>query len=181
MLFVLNHRVIIRGILFYFGVSIENSSSFLRILDKKEKLSKEKFQEELDFYLPKDRKKEFEEFLTKKSSIIFEELEIIAQFIRQKDSDFHLLFCNALLELKSIAKILQNTIGDKKFVLDLSIVRGLEYYTGIIFETTLLDYKELGSICSGGRYDNLASYFWETKITGGWIFYWYFSFISSSL
>ena len=46
------------------------------------------------------------------------------------------------------------------------MVRGLEYYTGTIYETTLVDYPELGSICSGGRYDDLASYFTDTRLPG---------------
>ena len=50
--------------------------------------------------------------------------------------------------------------------MDLSVVRGLDYYTGTIYETTLLGYPELGSICSGGRYDDLASHFTDTKLPG---------------
>jgi histidyl-tRNA synthetase len=46
------------------------------------------------------------------------------------------------------------------------VVRGLDYYTGTIYETTLVDYPELGSICSGGRYDDLASYFTDTRLPG---------------
>jgi histidyl-tRNA synthetase len=49
---------------------------------------------------------------------------------------------------------------------DLGVVRGLDYYTGTIYETTLVNYPELGSICSGGRYDDLASYFTDTKLPG---------------
>jgi histidyl-tRNA synthetase len=48
----------------------------------------------------------------------------------------------------------------------LAVVRGLDYYTGTIYETTLNSYPELGSICSGGRYDDLASYFTDTKLPG---------------
>jgi histidyl-tRNA synthetase len=49
---------------------------------------------------------------------------------------------------------------------DLGVVRGLDYYTGTIYETTLSEYPELGSICSGGRYDDLASYFTDTRLPG---------------
>jgi histidyl-tRNA synthetase len=52
------------------------------------------------------------------------------------------------------------------FAVDLSVVRGLDYYTGTIYETQLVDFPELGSICSGGRYDDLASYFTDTKLPG---------------
>src|SRR5438128_12524417 len=55
---------------------------------------------------------------------------------------------------------------DSAFAVDLSLVRDLDYYTGTIYETTLNSYPELGSICSGGRYDDLASYFTDTKLPG---------------
>ena len=62
--------------------------------------------------------------------------------------------------------IRQFGVPDSHFAMDLSVVRGLDYYTGTIYETTLLAYPELGSICSGGRYDDLASYFTDTKLPG---------------
>jgi histidyl-tRNA synthetase len=57
-------------------------------------------------------------------------------------------------------------VPDAAFGIDLSVVRGLDYYTGTIYETTLVRYPELGSICSGGRYDDLASYFTDTRLPG---------------
>jgi histidyl-tRNA synthetase len=57
-------------------------------------------------------------------------------------------------------------VPDSAFDVDLKVVRGLDYYTGTIYETTLTDYPELGSICSGGRYDDLASYFTDTRLPG---------------
>jgi len=57
-------------------------------------------------------------------------------------------------------------VPDSAFRVDLGVVRGLDYYTGTIYETTLLDHPDLGSICSGGRYDDLASYFTATKLPG---------------
>jgi histidyl-tRNA synthetase len=57
-------------------------------------------------------------------------------------------------------------VPDAAFGVDLGVVRGLDYYTGTIYETTLLEHPDLGSICSGGRYDDLASYFTETKLPG---------------
>ena len=57
-------------------------------------------------------------------------------------------------------------IAEERIRLDLSICRGLDYYTGTIYETTLAAYPELGSICSGGRYDDLASYFTDTRLPG---------------
>src|SRR5437879_9470206 len=57
-------------------------------------------------------------------------------------------------------------VPESAFCIDLAVVRGLDYYTGTIYETTLNSYPELGSICSGGRYDDLASYFTDTKLPG---------------
>ena len=50
--------------------------------------------------------------------------------------------------------------------MDLTIARGLDYYTGTVYETTMLDHPEIGSICSGGRYDNLAEYYTEKQLPG---------------
>ena len=50
--------------------------------------------------------------------------------------------------------------------MDLTIARGLDYYTGTVYETTLLDHPEIGSVCSGGRYDNLAEYYTDRQLPG---------------
>jgi histidyl-tRNA synthetase len=72
-----------------------------------------------------------------------------------------------LAELGSIVgAIRQFGVPDTAFSVDLSVVRGLDYYTGTIYETTLAKYPEIGSICSGGRYDDLASYFTSTRLPG---------------
>ena len=72
-----------------------------------------------------------------------------------------------LAELRSIVTaIRQFGVPDTAFAVDLGVVRGLDYYTGTIYETTLVSAPELGSICSGGRYDDLASYFTDTRLPG---------------
>jgi histidyl-tRNA synthetase len=65
-----------------------------------------------------------------------------------------------------VQAIRQFGVPESAFSVDLGVVRGLDYYTGTIYETTLTDHPELGSICSGGRYDDLASYFTDTKLPG---------------
>ncbi len=50
-------------------------------------------------------------------------------------------------------------VPEENFAVDLTIARGLDYYTGTVYQTTLLDHPEIGSVCSGGRYDNLAEYY----------------------
>ena len=54
----------------------------------------------------------------------------------------------------------------QNFAVDLTIARGLDYYTGTVYETTLLDHPEIGSVCSGGRYDNLAEYYTDKQLPG---------------
>ena len=65
-----------------------------------------------------------------------------------------------------VAAIRQFEVPESACGVDLGVVRGLDYYTGTIYETTLLDHPELGSICSGGRYDDLAGYFTNTRLPG---------------
>ena len=57
-------------------------------------------------------------------------------------------------------------VPEANFAVDLTIARGLDYYTGTVYETTLLDHPEIGSVCSGGRYDNLAGYYIEKQLPG---------------
>jgi histidyl-tRNA synthetase len=72
-----------------------------------------------------------------------------------------------LQELRRIVEAIRLFgVPDSAFAVDLGVVRGLDYYTGTIYETTLAAYPELGSICSGGRYDDLASYFTDTRLPG---------------
>lgn len=57
-------------------------------------------------------------------------------------------------------------VPEENFAVDLTIARGLDYYTGTVYETTLLDHPEIGSVCSGGRYDNLAEYYTDRPLPG---------------
>lgn len=70
-----------------------------------------------------------------------------------------------MAELKEVTDILEAK-GTGNFVIDFMIIRGLDYYTGTVFETMLEDYREIGSIASGGRYENLASNFTDMKFPG---------------
>lgn len=72
-----------------------------------------------------------------------------------------------IAELRQVTSLLPAFgVPDDKWQLDLTIARGLDYYTGTVYETTLLDYPEVGSVCSGGRYDNLAEYYTDKKLPG---------------
>lgn len=77
------------------------------------------------------------------------------------------LFTQGLNELEKIKKLLQaGGLKPTDFVFNMSIVRGLDYYTGMVFETILTNHKTLGSIASGGRYDNLVSQYRKEAIPG---------------
>ena len=79
----------------------------------------------------------------------------------------HPLFDEGLDELTTVARYLSAFgVPQDHFKVDLTIARGLDYYTGTVYETTMLDHPEIGSICSGGRYDNLAEYYTEKKLPG---------------
>ena len=77
------------------------------------------------------------------------------------------IFDTGLSELKAVtANLAAFGVPESNFAVDLTIARGLDYYTGTVYETTLLDHPEIGSVCSGGRYDNLAGYYTERKLPG---------------
>ena len=77
------------------------------------------------------------------------------------------LFDAGLQELKAVtANLAAFGVPESNFAVDLTIARGLDYYTGTVYETTLLDHPEIGSVCSGGRYDDLAGYYTEKQLPG---------------
>jgi len=76
-------------------------------------------------------------------------------------------FDQGLEELKTVARYLSDFgVPAENFAVDLTIARGLDYYTGTVYETVLLDHPEIGSVCSGGRYDNLAEYYTDKQLPG---------------
>ena len=77
------------------------------------------------------------------------------------------LFDLGLEELKTVVRYLAAFgVPEENFAVDLTIARGLDYYTGTVYETTLIDHPEIGSVCSGGRYDNLAEYYTDKQLPG---------------
>ncbi len=77
------------------------------------------------------------------------------------------MFVEGLAELEQVVKYIRVFgVPDTHFKIDLTIARGLDYYTGTVYETFLNDYKKIGSVCSGGRYENLAGYYTDQKLPG---------------
>lgn len=89
-------------------------------------------------------------------------LEALAQYQGRDET-----FDQGLAELRAVVRYLsQFGVPEENFAVDLTIARGLDYYTGTVYETTLLDHPEIGSVCSGGRYDNLAGFYTDRQLPG---------------
>jgi histidyl-tRNA synthetase len=70
-------------------------------------------------------------------------------------------------ELRQVVEMLKDLgVPESDYAVNFSIARGLDYYTGTVYETTLDDYPQIGSICSGGRYENLAGHYSKSKLPG---------------
>ena len=156
----INNRKVLKGLLQEHRVPEGEAASVLRILDKTEKEDVAKIRADLQ-----------QEGLSRAAASELYELISTRRDTEQTISVLEKMKNEACAqgveELRSIVvAIRQFGVPDSAFVIDLGVVRGLDYYTGTIYETTLLDYPELGSICSGGRYDDLASYFTDTRLPG---------------
>ena len=156
----INNRKVLKGLLQEFGVPEDKSAGVLRILDKLEKEEGAKIREDLAREgMPATAAARVCELLSTKRTTD----ETLAALAEIKGE----LATQGREELQSIVTaIRQFGVPDSAFAVDLGIVRGLDYYTGTIYETALAGSPELGSICSGGRYDDLASYFTDTKLPG---------------
>ena len=157
----INNRKILNGLFEYINQK-DNSTEILRIIDKIEKIGKDAVIEELE-----------------KIQVSKEAIEKIINFIEIEGTTDEKLnklqelninnetFKLGLDELKNVVYYIRMFgVPDKNFKVDLTIARGLDYYTGTVYETFLNNYRELGSICSGGRYENLAEYYTDKKLPG---------------
>ncbi|WP_066507616.1 histidine--tRNA ligase [Abyssisolibacter fermentans] len=156
----INNRKVLNGI--FEEYNIENKVDVLRIIDKLEKIGQEKVEKELiDLGLTEDTVKKLLTFIMIKGT----NNEIIGKLkaLNVQDS----MFCEGLYELGEVVKHIKAFgVPEDNFTIDLTIARGLDYYTGTVYETFLNDYPKIGSVCSGGRYDNLAEYYTKSKLPG---------------
>ncbi len=157
----INNRKVLNGFFEELGLN-ENAKDILRIIDKLEKIGKEAVIEEF-----------------KKLEIAKDNIDRIIEFIAIKGSNDYVLdsleklnvendtFKVGINELKEVVEgIRMFKVPDNNFSIDLTIARGLDYYTGTVYETILNDYPQIGSVCSGGRYDNLAEFYTNKKLPG---------------
>lgn len=157
----INNRKILNGIFDEIG-STDKSTDILRIIDKIEKIGAEKVEEELTEL--GIAKKEIETIMNfiKISGTNTEKIETLKQLGIKSE-----IFNTGLNELEQVIKLIKVCgVPEKNVQIDLTIARGLDYYTGTVYETFLDDYKKLGSVCSGGRYENLAEYYTDKKLPG---------------
>ncbi|MFR8234032.1 MAG: histidine--tRNA ligase [Clostridia bacterium] len=157
----INNRRILNGIFESINQK-ENSEEILRIIDKIEKIGKNSVIEEFE-----------------KIGLNEEQIQKIIDFIEiQGTSDEKIekleglgiqneIFNQGVRELKTVIENVRLFgVPEENFNVDLTIARGLDYYTGTVYETFLNDYRELGSVCSGGRYENLAEYYTNKNLPG---------------
>ncbi|OKZ74163.1 MAG: histidine--tRNA ligase [Clostridium sp. 26_22] len=157
----INNRKILNG-LFESLNQKENATEILRIIDKIEKIGKEAVIEELEkIEIPSDAINKIMDFIEIEGTTD-EKLQKLNE-LNIKNEEFE----KGLDELTQVVKYVRIFgIPEANFKVDLTIARGLDYYTGTVYETFLNQYRELGSVCSGGRYENLAEYYTDKKLPG---------------
>lgn len=157
----INNRKILNGLFDELEIS-EKMTDILIIIDKLEKIGAQAVKEEL-----------------LKIGVIEEKIEKIEEFLnisgntdekikKLKDLNFASeIYQNGIEELEEVIKYVRLfNIPEENFVIDLTIARGLDYYTGTVYETNLKGYESIGSVCSGGRYENLAGYYTKKNLPG---------------
>ena len=157
-----NNRKILNG--FYAMMELsEKSGDIMRTVDKLDKIGAAKVKVILmdDCGLTDEQADEILKFI----AISGTNAEVLAAL--EGYAGRNEIFDLGLSELKAVTvNLAAFGVPEENFAVDLTIARGLDYYTGTVYETTLLDHPEIGSVCSGGRYDNLAGYYIEKALPG---------------
>jgi histidyl-tRNA synthetase len=156
----INNRKLLNG--FFESQSIDNKADVLRIIDKIDKIGRNAVASELE-----------------NLGLLRESVDRIMEFIGIGGTNKETLsalgalgidnpsFNDGLRELSQVVEYIGYfNVPEENYAINLTIARGLDYYTGTIYETILNEYPEIGSICSGGRYDNLAEYYTTQKLPG---------------
>ena len=157
----MNNRKILSGFFEMLNMK-DHTADILRVVDKIDKIGAEKVDAELaEMGIGDAERGKIVDLIGSKGTKA-ELLEKLEGFAGVNET-----FDEGVNEMKAVVSALDAFgIPDACYTIDLSIARGLDYYTGTVYETTLLRHPEIGSICSGGRYDNLATYYTERKLPG---------------
>ena len=156
-----NNRKILNGFYAMLGLT-EKSGDIMRTVDKLDKIGAAKVKELLvEGGVSEDNAQEILRFI----GISGGNQAVLAALETYRGRNE--VFDAGLDELTTVVKYLAAFgVPETHFAVDLTIARGLDYYTGTVYETTMLDHPEIGSICSGGRYDNLAEYYTDKQLPG---------------
>ncbi len=157
-----NNRKILNGFYAMQGLA-DKSQDVMRTVDKLDKIGADKVRELLieDCGVSTEAADEVLNFI----SIQGTNTEVLSALEGYKGRNE--IFDQGLWELSEVTRYLASFgVPEENFAVDLTIARGLDYYTGTVYETTLLDHPEIGSVCSGGRYDNLAEYYTNKQLPG---------------
>lgn len=157
----INNRKILNGLFADLGLQKE-AKDILRFVDKIEKIGEGAIKEEFTSWNIKDEKIEkIIKFINIKGTT--DDIILKLKKMEIKNEDYR----TGVKELEDTVKYMRIFgIPETNFQIDLTIARGLDYYTGTVYETFLNDYKSLGSVCSGGRYDNLSEFYTDKKLPG---------------
>ena len=153
-----NNRKVLNGLFALLGLE-EQAGDVMRTIDKLEKIGPEKVKAILvdDFAVAADTAD------TLLGLLAAEDPMAALEPFKGKNELFDL----GVSELETVVKYMSAYgVPEDHFMVDLTIARGLDYYTGTVYETVMLDHPEVGSICSGGRYDNLAEYYTDKQLPG---------------
>ena len=156
-----NNRKILNGFYAMLGLT-EKSGDIMRTVDKLDKIGPEKVKALLlEQGVSEQAAGEILDFI----AITGDNAAVLAALEGYRGRNE--IFDQGLEELATVVKYLAAFgVPEDHFAVDLTIARGLDYYTGTVYETVMLDHPEIGSICSGGRYDNLAEYYTDRQLPG---------------
>ena len=157
----MNNRKLLQGFYEHIGLS-EQSADILRIIDKMDKIGEDNVRLCLfDLGLKANLIDQVLNFARIQGTI-----ESVLKQLTDLNIENH-IYQTGLQELKTVTEALNDMgVPETNFMIDLRITRGLDYYTGTVYETFADDFPSWGSICSGGRYDNLAGYYTDRKLPG---------------
>ena len=157
----INNRKLLNGLFAELELT-EKSTDIMRIIDKLEKIGKEnviKCLQDLD--VPNEKIESIIKFIEIDGNND-EKIKALEELQFSNET-----FIQGLNDIKDVVKYVRFFgVPESNFKVDLTIARGLDYYTGTVYETFLDDYREIGSVCSGGRYDNLAGFYTDRKLPG---------------
>jgi histidyl-tRNA synthetase len=161
----INNRKILTGFFKSVGIAENQIKSCIGIVDTLEKIGESKVKQELEKEgVLVQQAQKIIEFIKIDGSVdeILDKLKYLAQNLPETEQ-----LSLGVTELETVIAGVRNLgVAENRFCIDLSIARGLNYYTGTVYETTLLGHEALGSICSGGRYEELVGVFLGEKMPG---------------